>query len=40
MIVVLNGADDAVRSIVAEQVRGARIVPLDANVGFGGGCHA
>lgn len=37
---VLNGATAATRAVVAAQVRGAHIVDLDANVGFGGGCNA
>lgn len=37
---VLNGAGQAVRDLVSSQVRGAHIVDLEANVGFGGGCNA
>jgi GT2 family glycosyltransferase len=38
--VVLNGAGQPTRDIVASHVRGAHVVDLDANVGFGGGCNA
>ncbi len=37
---VLNGASATTRAAVAENVRGAHIVDLDANVGYGGGCNA
>lgn len=40
VIVVLNGANEIARAAVAENVRGANIVDLDANVGYGGGCNA
>jgi GT2 family glycosyltransferase len=40
LVLVLNGADAGVRTHVAEEVRGAVIVDLDANVGYGGGCNA
>lgn len=40
LVLVLNGADAAVRELVAEKVAGATIVDLDANVGYGGGCNA
>jgi GT2 family glycosyltransferase len=36
---VLNGASPATREIVAARVRGAHIISLDENVGFGGGCN-
>lgn len=37
---VLNGASPETRRIVAEHIRGAHLVDLDANVGYGGGCNA
>ena len=40
VLVVLNGASDAARASVRDHVRGARIIDLDYNVGFGGGCNA
>jgi len=40
VLVVLNGASDDARAVVRDQVRGARIIDLDHNVGFGGGCNA
>ncbi len=40
VVLVLNGADAAVRAIVADQVSGVTIVDLEANVGYGGGCNA
>nr|WP_157155327.1 glycosyltransferase family 2 protein [Diaminobutyricimonas sp. LJ205] len=40
VIVVLNGAEPAVRAAVRSQVHGAREVNLEANIGFGGGCNA
>ncbi len=36
---VLNGASAETRAIVATHVRGAHIIDLEANVGFGGGCN-
>ncbi len=40
VILVLNGATPAVRTEVEARIRGAQIIDLDANVGFGGGCNA
>ncbi|RFA22641.1 glycosyltransferase family 2 protein [Subtercola boreus] len=40
VVIVLNGADPAVRDTVAREVSGAVIVDLPHNVGFGGGCNA
>lgn len=36
---VLNGASPETRAAVAKYVRGAHVIDLDANVGFGGGCN-
>jgi GT2 family glycosyltransferase len=38
-VIVLNGAAPEVRELVAHGVAGARIVDVEANVGFGGGCN-
>ncbi|TAL45903.1 MAG: glycosyltransferase family 2 protein [Salinibacterium sp.] len=40
VVIVLNGANAATRSAVAQRVRGAKVVDLEANVGYGGGCNA
>ncbi|QWT25042.1 glycosyltransferase family 2 protein [Subtercola sp. PAMC28395] len=40
VIVVQNGADDAVKDALATTVTGARILDIPENVGFGGGCNA
>jgi GT2 family glycosyltransferase len=37
--VVLNGADDSVRSAVLGQIRGATVVDAAVNLGFSGGCN-
>ena len=39
VLLVLNGASAETRAIVAAQVRGAHLIDLEANVGFGGGCN-
>lgn len=39
IVLVLNGASDEVRRVVAENVSGAQIVDVEANIGFGGGCN-
>ncbi len=38
-VVVLNGADDQVREVVEDSVRGAVVVRSSVNLGFGGGCN-
>ncbi len=38
-VVVLNGADDQVRSVVEDHLRGAVVVRSSVNLGFGGGCN-
>ena len=38
-VVVLNGADDQVREVVENGVRGAVVVRSSVNLGFGGGCN-
>ena len=38
-VIVLNGATPEVRELVADGVAGARIVDVEANIGFGGGCN-
>lgn len=38
-IVLLNGATPEVRSVLAEEVEGARVVSSRVNLGFGGGCN-
>ncbi|HEX7276096.1 MAG TPA: glycosyltransferase [Acidimicrobiales bacterium] len=38
-VVVLNGADDQVCSVVDDGVRGAVVVRSSVNLGFGGGCN-
>jgi GT2 family glycosyltransferase len=39
VIVVLNGADDSVRSAVFERVEGATVIEVPVNLGFAGGCN-
>jgi GT2 family glycosyltransferase len=39
VIVVLNGADDSVRSAVFGQVEGATVIEVPVNLGFAGGCN-
>lgn len=40
VIIVANGANEDVRTYLADEVSGARIVWLAENIGFGGGCNA
>jgi GT2 family glycosyltransferase len=37
--VVLNGADDRVRSVVLKQIQGAKVIAAAGNLGFAGGCN-
>jgi GT2 family glycosyltransferase len=38
-VVVVNGGDERVGALLERRVRGARVVPTEVNLGFGGACN-